>query len=292
MNKTLKSIIAIVIVLTFQFVIYLLFFHSYIVKWGATDREVTMPMSGDRYAETSSATHAIDIRSLASVVWSYLVDLGADRRGFYSYSFLEKMYGCEITKQMKENDRKLEVGRLIPYDAPDSNGNYNGGFHVVEVVQGQSFVLKGWGSFLVNAVDENNSRLIIRTLGNKPHNIFEKFGDSVFDALHFIMEKRMMLGIKDLAESNGKNYNLVSDLIWFLGIFLSGIAGLVMAFVCNGYYKLMLPTIFYTIWQFMLLILYPKSIYGILLVIFAAALILINQSFLKGWLKRLISEQN
>ena len=281
MNKTLKSISAIVIVLSFQLVCYLLFFHSYVVKWGATHHELTMPMSGDRYAETSSATRAIDIHNSATVVWSYLVDLGADRKGFYSYSFLERMYGCEITKQIKENNRILEVGRLIPYDAPDSIGNYNEGFPVVEVVQGQSFVLKGWGSFLVNAVNENNSRLIIRTIGNKPHTVFDKLGHSVFDALHFIMEKRMMLGIKDQAESNGKNYNLASDLIWFLGIFLSGILGLVMVFSCNDYYKLILPTFFYTIWQFMLLILDPKSIYGILLVLVASALIIINHYFLR-----------
>lgn len=238
-------------------------------------------MSGDLYTETSSATHAIDIHNSATAVWSYLVDLGADRKGFYSYSFLERMYGCEITKQIKENDRKLEVGRLIPYDAPDSFGKYNEGFHVVEVVQGQSFVVKGWGSFLVKAVNENNARLIIRTIGNKPHTLFEKLGHSVFDALHFIMEKRMMLGIKDLAESNGKNYTLVSDLIWFLGIFISGLLGLAMVFSCNHYYKLILPTIFYTIWQFMLLILDPKAIFGILLVVLASALIFSYHYFLR-----------
>lgn len=32
MNKTLQSIVAIVIVLTFQLVCYLLFFHSYVVE--------------------------------------------------------------------------------------------------------------------------------------------------------------------------------------------------------------------------------------------------------------------
>ena len=269
MKKNLISLLSVIVVLCLQFTIYLLFFHSNLVKWGATEYEVTMPMPGDNYAERISCTRSIDINKPTADVWAYLVDLGADRKGFYSFGFIEKIYGCEIAKQIKEENRELKVGRVI---SADSAGKSKYGFKVIEVVQGQSMVLEGWGGFLINKIDENNSRLIIRTHDSTPHNVLQRFNNSVFDAMHYIMEKRMMLGIKDLAESNGV-YTTTKDLIWFLCIFISGLAGLLMIFFSKVYMKLVLPSIFFTIWQFTLLVLDPKPFYGIVLIIIVSVFI-------------------
>jgi hypothetical protein len=271
-----------IVVLCIQLMVYLLFFRSHILKWGATDSEVTMPMQGDKYAEVISSTRAIDINKPAADVWACLVDLGADRKGFYSFNFLEYLYGCETVKQINSENREFQIGRLIPTTKPDSDGNYKEGFHVIDVVQGQSFVLKDWGEFLVKKIDAGNSRLIIRTHYKSPHNAIGKLGYSIFDMLHYIMEKRMMLGIKDSAESNGENYNDASDLIWFLCIFFSGIAGLLMVFIFQGYSRITIPTIFFTVWQFALLVLDPKPIYGIALLVIIGASVFLYQTFLKN----------
>jgi hypothetical protein len=281
-KKILSQSIIVIIVLCIQLITYLLFFHSPIIKWGATDYEVTMPMSGDKYAEIISSTRAIDISKPSTDVWGYLVDLGADRKGYYSYSFLEYLWGCEIAKEVNKENRELEVGRLIPYTIPDSNGNYTEGFKVIEVIQGQSFVIEGWGEFLVNKIDDNNSRLIVRTHYKFSHNIIGKLGWLIFDMPHYIMEKRMMLGIKDSAESNGENYNNTSDLIWFLLIFISGLAGLLMIFISKGFYRFILPTIFYSVWQFIVLLIDPKPFYGIVLVLLAGIIIFLNNLYLKN----------
>lgn len=286
MNKlklpnSLKSTLIVIVVLCFQYAIYLLLFRPYIIKWGATDREATMPMMGDKYAGVISSTRAIDINKPSTDVWPYLVDLGADRKGFYSLVFLENMLGLEIAEYDSVEEHELNVGRLVPYTSPDSYGNYNEGFRVIEVVQGQSFVLQDWGEFLIKDTDKNNSRLIIRTHYKSPDNAIDKLWNSIFDLLHFIMEKRMMLGIKDGAESNGENYTTVSDLIWFMGVFISGLAALLLVYICHGHYKFLLPTIFFTVWQFALSVLNYKPVYGIALVIFVGTCYYIYRSFLK-----------
>lgn len=285
-KKILKHCIIVIAVLSIQLIIYLMVFNPYIIKWGATNYEVAMPMSGDKYAEVISSTRAIDINKPSADVWAYLVDLGADRKGYYSYYFIEYLFGCEIAKQYNNENHKLQVGRLVPYTKPDSYGNYNEGFKVIEVVQGQSFVLEGWGEFLVNKIDENNSRLIVRTHYPTPQGAIGKLGWLIFDMPHYIMEKRMMLGIKDIAETGGKNYNSTSDLTWFLCIFISGLAGLFIIIIYNGFNRIIISTIFYTIWQLTLMVPNPKLFYGIILIVIAGAIILIHQNFGKLQLQK------
>ena len=42
------------------------------------------------------ATHAITIQAPISKVWPWLVQLGQGRGGFYSYDWLENLFGCDI----------------------------------------------------------------------------------------------------------------------------------------------------------------------------------------------------
>jgi len=271
MNKLYKSLIALVIVFGLQLIVYLFLFHPSIVRWGTTKQEISMPIPGDKYAEGINSTRAITIQQPSDKVWKYLVDLGADRRGFYSYDFIEKIVGCEFSKTMNEENHHLEVGRII---SGDTAGTSQFAFKVIEVTQGQSMVLEHWGGFLVKPIDANNTRLIIRTHAKKPTHVFEWFNASVFDAMHHIMEKRMMLGIKDLAEMNGK-YTSTNDFIWLLCIFASGLGGVVLIFIYKGYNKLIFPSIFYLVWQLVLLILNPVLLAGVFILILTGSMLLI-----------------
>src|SRR5690349_17821010 len=58
-------------------------------RWGATDDEVAMPLPGDDLMEYASANHAITIDAPPDAVWPWLVQIGQDRGGFYSYTWLE-----------------------------------------------------------------------------------------------------------------------------------------------------------------------------------------------------------
>src|ERR1043165_7876130 len=66
--------------------------------WGATDQEARERLPGDEFTPhvSGQATHAITIEAPVSEVWPWIVQVGQDKGGFYSYSWLEKLMGCHM----------------------------------------------------------------------------------------------------------------------------------------------------------------------------------------------------
>jgi hypothetical protein len=60
-------------------------------RWGATDEEVRGQMPGDDLPPTASfnATRAITIKAAPQRVWPWIVQIGYDRAGFYSYDLFD-----------------------------------------------------------------------------------------------------------------------------------------------------------------------------------------------------------
>lgn len=77
---------------------YLLFVRPWHLHWGATDEEVRKRLPGDELAPHPAleSTRAVIIRAPAKEVWRWLVQLGQDRGGFYSYDFLENLAAADI----------------------------------------------------------------------------------------------------------------------------------------------------------------------------------------------------
>ncbi len=61
--------------------------------------ERSMELAGDAIVSSPKVVtnHGIKIASPAAEVWPWLVQLGQNRGGFYSYSWLENLIGCQIT---------------------------------------------------------------------------------------------------------------------------------------------------------------------------------------------------
>src|SRR5579872_611663 len=81
----------------------LLFAYLYMIRpwhlhWGATHLDRIAALPGDALSPYASAvvTHAVNIDAPAEAVWRWLVQIGQDRGGFYTYSFLEKLAGCHM----------------------------------------------------------------------------------------------------------------------------------------------------------------------------------------------------
>jgi hypothetical protein len=272
-KKAMKSIALLILVLCIEFVVYLIFFRPYILHWGATPGERSSALPGDKYAGIISGTRAIEINKSAEEVWPFVAGMGADRRGFYSYEFLERPLGYETTKKPDLNKTEMPVGRLIPYTKPDSAGKYQEGFKIIESGQGKYFVLQEWGEFHLTETAQANTRLLIRTHYPNKQGLLFKLWVRLFDAGHYIMERRMMLGMKDAAESSGKYDNEIADLFWFLCIVISGLAGLALVFIAPGYFKLLSPFIFLVIWQFFLLVANPRPIAGAIILLIAGSFV-------------------
>jgi hypothetical protein len=94
-------------------VIYALVLRPWHQRWGATDAEVRAALPGDDLiAAKSQITHAITINAPPEKVWPWLMQIGQDRSGFYSYTRLENMIGCAMPK----------VERLVPDRKPRTVG--------------------------------------------------------------------------------------------------------------------------------------------------------------------------
>ena len=87
------------------------------LRWGATDDELRMALPGDPPPEDVklSATHAISVRASPDAIWAWLVQIGADRGGFYSYDFLENLVGCKLksANRIIPQFQELRVGDSI-----------------------------------------------------------------------------------------------------------------------------------------------------------------------------------
>jgi hypothetical protein len=274
----MKSLLILITVLCLQYLLFLFCFRPYILRWGAEHKEIAMEMPGDHFGEAISCTRAIEINKPMKEVWPYVTAIGADRNGFYSYDFLEHLLGYELVKGEKSLNRDMPIGRLVPYDKPDSRRNHHEGFRVIAVEEGRSFVLQGWGEFRLQNMNATHTRLLVRTHWKKTPQLTDKLVQSLFDIGHFIMERRMMLGIKDSAELAGKYSHPAADIIWFLSIVLSGLAGLLLVFISVNQYQLILPSIFLIIWQFFVLVINPLLLPGIAIVLLAAAFVWLSRS--------------
>jgi hypothetical protein len=188
------------------------------LRWGATDEEVNAVWPGDEISPGATAvcTHAITINAPKDAVWPWIVQIGQDRAGFYSYSWLENLVGASIhnierivpdfqdrkvgdtvwlaPKHRYAGQARLVVARLDPGDAivlvspDDYDALFAGG------------VAKGSWSFILKAIDAKTTRFVMRGRGRPIGRLEQVFDKAVFEPAHFIMERRMMLSIKELAE--------------------------------------------------------------------------------------------
>jgi hypothetical protein len=85
------------------------------LRWGATDDEVAVLMPGDDLVPDAGvvATRAVTIDATPERVWQWLVQIGQDRGGFYSYDRLENLLGLRIRSADQVEDRWQD---LIPGD--------------------------------------------------------------------------------------------------------------------------------------------------------------------------------
>jgi hypothetical protein len=77
---------------------YSRFLRPWHERWGATDEEVAAALPGDELIGKAAGqvTRAITIDAPPEAVWAWLVQLGAERGGFYSYDRLEDLFGLGI----------------------------------------------------------------------------------------------------------------------------------------------------------------------------------------------------
>lgn len=180
------------------------------LRWGASDAEIAETLPGDEFTPEArqSATHAITIDAPVEAVWSWVVQIGQDKGGFYSYTWLENLVGCHMKnadrilpeyQELHEGDSVLLHPRVPPLPVLAVEPCRH-------LVLGSNTSDQGTWAFYLRAISGNKTRLIIRGRGEWNPSVLKWITRYViFEPAHFIMERKMMLSIKAHAEqhSNG-----------------------------------------------------------------------------------------
>ncbi len=176
--------------------------------WGATADEVAAELPGDRLVEPGPrTTRAITIDAPVEEVWPWLVQIGENRGGFYSYDVVERLVGARIRNAdvIHPQWQELQVGdtvwlaqryghsarqvvaevepmsHLVLMSPPDYQRMHRG-----EKASG------AWAFYLIP--QGGQTRLVARGIGGP-------VGQSAFDIVHFVMERGMLRGIRRRAQS-------------------------------------------------------------------------------------------
>lgn len=285
MSNFLKSTLLLFVIFLIQFIIYSSLIQDEISTWNASKNEISAKMQGDNIAPFIVSTRAITIDANVKEVWNTLVTLGADRGGFFAYTFLERLLGFEAhtINIPKDYIYDMRVGRLVPTTAAKDE-KYS--FLVVASKKYEYFVLEGWGSFALKQISNTQTRLIIRTHGLKGLYTWAKVSDLVFEPFHYIMEKRMLLGIKNKIENPlDLDSNIKYDVLWFSSLVLSALLILVFIYKNNSFVCFIFASIYSFLWLYCLLIFNPLSLYafGLLVLVFISIILLPKKVIKNRW---------
>jgi uncharacterized protein YndB with AHSA1/START domain len=177
--------------------------------WGSQPSEFALALPGDSSDRRPGLElqHAVTVNAPPEAVWPWLVQLGQDRAGFYSYDWLERAFGADVhnVTEIRPEWQQRQAGDRVRATQANYLGGVLGedlGWTVTDLEPGRAMVLQHWGAFVLRPTEDGRTRFIIRTKvgdsGTKPWTA--ALDMLAFELPHFIMERKMMLQIKALAE--------------------------------------------------------------------------------------------
>jgi len=189
---------------------YALFLRSFLMHWGSTKIERDKYYPGDSIvvAACTTTTIAITIDKPPSAIWPWIVQMGLNKGGFYSYTWLENMFGCKLRnaqtihpewQNTREGDIEPVCDAAVRKEMP--------GWIVATLIPNKAFVYKiatdsTWTmGYYIDSVNSSQSRLITRMR----YSAGKKFMDEMIDKAwmewaHCIMQRGSIKGIKKRSE--------------------------------------------------------------------------------------------
>lgn len=197
-------LVTLLVILTFA-ALYWFPIRRWMNQWGATRSDLARVMAGDSLLadETYSGTMAVIVNARPEHLWPWLVQIGYQRGGLYSYDWLDRLFGYldrpSATRILPEF-QDLAVGDTIPMGQGPS-------WPVAVVEPRRALVLdmRNMGSFDwvwqfgLYPVDETRTQLVSRSCV-RPLTLWARLFTYVIEPAGFVMTRRMLLGIKQRAE--------------------------------------------------------------------------------------------
>ncbi|MBN1284939.1 MAG: hypothetical protein JXB47_06055 [Anaerolineae bacterium] len=184
--------------------------------WGATAEEVKRALPGDDIVPRPKLayTRAVAIRAPAADIWPWLAQLGQGRGGLYSYDGLENLAGCDIHSagRILPECQDLKAGDHIRFGPAEKKfpgqvvaalepGKYLL-MYALDPATRQASESATWVLYLDEKPD-GVTRLIARARNGYEPGLMNHILWHIVEPLNFVMERRMLLGIKARAEALG-----------------------------------------------------------------------------------------
>jgi hypothetical protein len=208
-------LLAIPIAFVTAIAVYAVAVYPWISRWGATDLESADRYPGDELVAEPRfrTTRAITVNAPAETIWPWLVQLGVDRGGMYSYDWLENLFGLRVRSadRIVPEWQGLQPGGFIRLTPPDYPIQPGPGLHVTQMDAPSTLVgcfgLEGsppractnsW-QVILQPDSGGATRLILRSHTAAPGLLAAAFGKA-FQFPVWVMEQGMLRGIKQRAE--------------------------------------------------------------------------------------------
>jgi hypothetical protein len=201
-TKRLHKVVA---VLTLA-VVYWFPVRRWFRRWGTTPEELARIMPGDALIPnpTEISMQAVTVNAPLEDIWPWLVQLGYQRGGLYSYDWLDRLFGFldrpSATRILPEF-QQLAVGDKIPWG---HNTELTVG--VLEPLRGlalsyEAHAFKWVWQFGLYPLDDQRTRLVTRGAEQVPNKLVWWLGMRMMEPASFIMTRRFLLGVKERAEA-------------------------------------------------------------------------------------------
>jgi len=176
--------------------VYVVWIGPWQHRWGATDQEVERVMPGDEIIPAAaSTTRAVTIDASPEEVWPWLLQIGYGRGGWYSYDWIDND-GRPSADRIVLELQSLAVGDQLPM-LPGMGPKVRTILPARYLLSGDE-ILGTWCLALFRSAE--GTRLVSRWRVGWRITPATVFWILVTDPGSFLMERKMLLGIKERAE--------------------------------------------------------------------------------------------
>jgi hypothetical protein len=202
--KKILLIVGIMLGALVLIVILAVLFTPWMDRWGSSTEERMQKLPGDGFLTNPAriTNRGITIHAPVEKVYPWILQIGADKSGMYSYTWLENLVNCKMAKDetIHPEWQNLAAGDLMKMCAGDFAPPP---YIVAEVLPNQAVTFghttndtweETW-QFVLLPQPDGTTRLITRTSTNMIGGIWEGIRPIVF-----VMERKMLLTIKGLSE--------------------------------------------------------------------------------------------
>ena len=192
-------------------VILMILLMPWMDRWGATQEEVAASFPGDELVPSPHVIYnrAVTVHAAPAEIYPWIVQLGAERGGMYSYSWFEThILQCELINadRIHSEWQNLQVGDKVkmcpgeewgppPYEVAWMESN-----QVIVMGHQENGVWGDVWQFNLVPQTDGTTRLILRSRDTKSGGFWDAMRPG-----EFIMSRGMLLGIKERAEGLAKN---------------------------------------------------------------------------------------